>query len=129
MSGFIPTAAWQAEVLLPAGLSLNVVRAQLQEEFRAVDSTAYSDGGFTSSIMTGQQLRGEISGWANSAAPGLGSVFNAVEITFTAAGEWSISGTFNVYGFSWALAADELMEFRAMIISTGPYTVSWGPAS
>lgn len=129
MSGLMPTAAWQAEVLLPAGISLNVVRAQLQEEFRAVDSTAYSDGSFTSSIMTGQQLRGEINGWANSAAPGLGSVFNAVNITFTAAGGWSISGNFNIYGFTWTLSANDLMEFRAMIISTGPYTVNWGPAS
>ncbi len=129
MSGLIPTAAWQAEIVLPAGVSLNVVRAQLQEEFREVDSTAYSDGSFTASLMTGQQLRGDISGWANSAAPGLGSVFNAVNITFTAPGGWSISGTFNIYGFMWTLSADDLMEFRAMIISTGPYAVVWGPVS
>ena len=129
MSGLIPTAAWQAEVLLPAGISLNVVRAQLQEEFREVDSTAYSDGSFSSSIMTGQQLRGEISGWANSAPPGLGSVFNGVNILFMAAGGWSISGTFNIYGFMWAVSANDLMEFRAIIISTGPYTVNWGPVS
>jgi len=122
-------AAWQAEVLLPAGVSLNIVRARLQEEFRAVDSTAYSDGNFTSSVMTGQQLRGDVSGWANSAAPGLGSVFNGVAMTFTAPGGWSISGTFNINGFVWALAADDLIEFQAMIVSTGPYTVSWGPTS
>ena len=129
MSGLIPTAAWQAEVLLQVGVRLNVLRAELQEEFREVDSTAYADGNFTSSVMTGQQLRGEISGWANSLAPGLGNIFNAVDITFTAARGWSISGTFNIYGFSWALSADALMAFRAMIISTGPYTVSWGPTS
>ena len=129
MNSSIPPGTWQADITLPAGVSLNVVRAQLQEEFREVDSTAYSDGSFTASLMTGQQLRGDISGWANSAAPGLGSVFNAVNITFTAPGGWSISGTFNIYGFQWAQMADELIGFTARVVSTGPYTVIWAPIS
>lgn len=129
MNTSIPLGIWQASVELPVGISLNVQRAELREEFRQTDSTAFADGSFTSSIMTGQQLRGSISGLVNSGAPGLGTLFNSVPITFTAAGGESITGTFNIYGFQWSLAADELTAFTAWVVSTGPYTVTWGPAS
>lgn len=129
MNTSIPLGIWQASVELPVGISLNVQRAELREEFRQTDSTAFADGSFTSSIMTGQQLRGSISGLVNSGAPGLGTLFNSVPITFTAAGGESITGTFNIYGFQWSLAADELTAFTARVVSTGPYTVTWGPAS
>ena len=129
MNTSIPPGIWQASVELPVGISLNVQRAELREEFRQTDSTAFADGSFTSSIMTGQQLRGSISGLVNSGAPGLGTLFNSVPITFTAAGGESITGTFNIYGFQWSLAADELTAFTARVVSTEPYTVTWGPAS
>ena len=129
MNTSIPLGIWQASVELPVGISLNVQRAELREEFRQTDSTAFADGSFTSSIMTGQQLRGSISGLVNSGAPGLGTLFNSVPITFTAAGGESITGTFNIYGFQWSLAADELTAFTARVVSTEPYTVTWGPAS
>ena len=124
MNTSIPLGIWQASVELPVGISLNVQRAELREEFRQTDSTAFADGSFTSSIMTGQQLRGSISGLVNSRAPGLGTLFNSVPITFTAAGGESITGTFNIYGFQWSLAADELTAFTAWVVSTGPYTVT-----
>ena len=129
MNSSIPPGIWQADITLPAGVSLNAMQVELQEEFRQTDSTAFADGSFTSSIMTGQQLRGSIRGVANSAPPGIGTIFNAVPITFTTAAGGSISGTFNIYGFQWAQTADELIGFTARVVSTGPYTVIWAPIS
>ncbi len=129
MGAVTPLPPFSAAITLPPGVNLNVTRAELQEFFRLVDSTAFSDGNYTSSIITGQEIRGQISGWMNTAPPGMGTIYNAVAITFAAAAGCVVSGTFNITGFHMTVIAAELSTFQAEVISTGPYSISWTPQS
>ena len=92
------------------------------EAFRERDSEGFEDLGFQTGKITGQGLSGRVVGWIRGSTPGMGTIFENVACTATAASGRTFPMNVNITNINWGAKVGELQTFEASFKSTGAYT-------